>query len=76
MTRPRWTTTLARRDPEGTMTPKLLFEERLSSGRTELLFVVLTVLFLFLSTWRGIVSGLDGWTVVLLCFFGFFLFYH
>jgi len=57
------------------MTPKLLFKERLSSGITELLFVVLTVLFLFLSIWRGIVSGLGGWTVVLLCFFGFFLFY-
>lgn len=35
------------------MNTKTLYEERLSSPRTEALFVVLTLLFLALSVWRG-----------------------
>nr|MBC7245338.1 hypothetical protein [Chloroflexota bacterium] len=57
------------------MITKTIYEERLSSPRTEALFVVLTLLFLSLSTWRVTGRGLDGWGIVLLCLFAVFLFY-
>src|SRR4030067_1012978 len=49
--------------------------ERVSSNRTEALFVVLTLLSLFLFAWRSKGDGLDSWSVVFFCLFVFFLFY-
>ena len=57
------------------MTDDLIYEERLSSNRTEALFLALTILFLLLLIWRVNASGLDTLAVVLLCLFCFFLFY-
>lgn len=57
------------------MTSTCLYEERVSSTRTEVLFVALSVLFLLLLIWRATTSGLTALTLAFLCFFGFFLFY-
>jgi hypothetical protein len=51
------------------------FEERVSSGRTEALFVGLTILFLLLLTWRAVATGLGLLTIAFFCGFGLFLFY-
>jgi hypothetical protein len=60
---------------EVVMNTKTLYEERLSSPRTEALFVALTLLFLSLSAWRVTARGLDGWGILLFCLFAVFLFY-
>jgi hypothetical protein len=52
-----------------------VYEERVSSRRTEVLFVGLTLLFLALSWWRVAAAGLGWLSVILLCAFLFFLFY-
>lgn len=57
------------------MTDKRVYLERISSKRTEALFVALTVLFLLLFAWRAKGEGLATWSVVFFCLFVFFLFY-
>jgi Ca2+/Na+ antiporter len=57
------------------MTSAPHYVERVSSRRTEALFVLLTLLFLLLFIWRASVRGAGGWAVVFACFFAFFLFY-
>lgn len=49
--------------------------ERVSSNRTEALFLMLTLFFLSLFIWRLYAVGFDIITAVLFCLFGFFLFY-
>lgn len=51
------------------------YEERVSSRRTEALFVGLTLLFLLLFTWRATTSGLGFLPMALFLLFAFFLFY-
>lgn len=53
----------------------LIYNERVTSRKTEVLFVVLTILFLVLSIWRLIAGGLELLAVVFLFLFAFFLFY-
>ena len=53
----------------------LLYTERVSSKRTEMLFVVLTLLFFTLLIWRVTARGLDILVLVFLCIFAFFFFY-
>jgi len=48
--------------------------EKITSNKTSALFLSLTGLFLILFIWRRVVSGMNGLTIVLLCFFVFFLF--
>jgi len=57
------------------MTDDLIYSERVSSNKTEALFVALTILFLSLFIWRFNVSSQDALAVVFFCFFVFFLFY-
>ena len=58
------------------MTAELrVYTERVSSNRTEALFLVLTLLCLLLSIWRVSIAGLDVLAIVLVCLSGFFLFY-
>lgn len=52
----------------------ILFHERVSSRRTLLLFVGLTLLFAGLSVWQSDI-GHHGWGIIHLCFSLFFLFY-
>ena len=54
---------------------KFVFQEELSSKRTEGLFVALMVLFLLLFAWRIRTSGAGVLSAVFLFFFVFFLFY-
>jgi hypothetical protein len=51
------------------------YTERLSSARTEALFIGLTALFAGFTLWRSAEFGFDGLAVVLLCAAAFFLFY-
>jgi hypothetical protein len=51
------------------------YSERLSSKRTEALFVGLTLLFGLLAIWRVSARGLDGLVIIFLCGFILFLFY-
>lgn len=53
----------------------LKYAERVTSRRTQLLFLALTLLFLLLAVWRVSAARLDALAVVSLCLFGFFLFY-
>jgi len=48
------------------MTNNPLYPERLTSNRTELLFLALTLLFLLLSIWRVSARRLDLLAIVLL----------
>lgn len=57
------------------MENRTLYSERLSSSKTEVLFISLTILFLALSAWRIKVGGLDALAIVFIFFFGIFLFY-
>jgi hypothetical protein len=52
-----------------------LYEERISSARTEALFVALMVVALAVLGWRYPSAGMDGWSVLLLVVAAFFLFY-
>ncbi len=53
----------------------LIYDERVTSKRTEVLFLALTILFLLLHIWRVNAAGLDILVAVLFCLFGLFLFY-
>lgn len=53
----------------------LIYDERVTSKRTEVLFLALTILFFVLFIWRVIAGSLDALAAVFLCLFGFFLFY-
>ena len=57
------------------MADDLIYDERVSSNRTEALFLALMTLFALLSIWRVNVGGLDVLAVIFLCLFGMFLFY-
>ena len=57
------------------VTENLLYTERVSSKRTEMLFVALTLLFFTLLIWRVTARGLDILVLVFLCLFAFFFFY-
>ena len=57
------------------MTDGPVYEERISSSRTEALFIGLAAIFLVLSTWRMSVTGLDALGIVFLLFFVLFVFY-
>ena len=57
------------------MTDDIQYHERVSSNRTEALFLTLMILFFLLFIWRVNVSGLDFLGVVFLCLSGLFLFY-
>ncbi len=53
----------------------LMYEERVTSTRTEVLFLALTTLFFLLLIRRLNAGSRDSLAVVFLCLFGFFLFY-
>ena len=57
------------------MTVDIVYEENVSSNRTEALFIILGLLFLILLTWRLSVVGIAISTIIFLCLFGCFLFY-
>ena len=52
-----------------------MYAERLSSKKTEGLFIGLMTLFLLLAVWRISTAGLDALASLFLCFFILFLFY-
>jgi hypothetical protein len=58
-----------------TMTDAPIYEERISSNRTTLLFLALTALFALLLTWRVLAARFDALAIVFLCLSGLFLFY-
>lgn len=53
----------------------LIYTETVSSNKTEVLFLTLTAVFLFLFIWRERVVGLDTLAIIFLCFFALFVFY-
>jgi Ca2+/Na+ antiporter len=57
------------------MTDDLIYNERVSSNRTEALFLALTTFFLLLLTWRVNAGIVDLLAAVFFCLFGLFLFY-
>jgi hypothetical protein len=57
------------------MTDDIQYHERVSSNRTEVLFLTLMILFVLLFIWRVNGSGLDFLGVVFLCLSGLFLFF-
>jgi hypothetical protein len=57
------------------VTENLLYTERVSSKRTEMLFIALMLLFFTLLIWRVTARGLDILLLVFLCLFAFFFFY-
>lgn len=57
------------------MPGNLIYSERVSSTRTEILFISLAILFLLLLIWRITVGGLDFLAGIFLVIFGLFLFY-
>jgi Ca2+/Na+ antiporter len=57
------------------MTDDLIYDERVTSNKTEALFLALTILFFILLIWRANTGSLDILTIAFFCFFGFFLFY-
>ena len=52
-----------------------IYEEEVSSGRTEALFVGLMLTFLMLFAWRAAAIGIGPSTIVFFCLFSMFLFY-
>lgn len=56
------------------MPDHLLFDERVTSRRTEAIFLMLTILFLLLLIWRAAAGRLDALAWVFLCLSGLFLF--
>jgi hypothetical protein len=56
-------------------TNDLIYTEKISSNKTEALFLALMILFLLLLIWRVNVGSWDVLAVVFLCFFIFFFFY-
>ena len=57
------------------LTDDLIYTERVSSNRTEALFLALTLLFAMLLLWRVNAGSLDLLAAVFLYLFGFFFFY-
>ena len=57
------------------MTDNLIYEERVSSNRTEVLFLALTLLFFWLLIWRVNASGPDLLAAAFCTLFSLFLFY-
>jgi Ca2+/Na+ antiporter len=57
------------------VTGDLIYAEKLSSNRTEALFLALTLLFLWLLLWRVSTGGLDILAAAFVCLFVVFLFY-
>ncbi len=57
------------------MPNEILYKERISSHKTEALFVALTLIFSLLFIWRVAANGLELLALVLLAFAGLFLFY-
>lgn len=57
------------------MNTPLIYSEKLSSKRTELLFIALTLLFLLLFIWRVIAESVDFLAGIFLSFIVIFLFY-
>ena len=57
------------------MTGELIYHEKISSNRTEALFLALTLLFFLLLLWRVKAVGPDVLAVVFFCFFIIFIFY-
>jgi len=57
------------------MNDDLLYQERISSNRTEVLFLALSLLFFLLLAWRASADGLDVLAAVFFFFFVIFLFY-
>ena len=57
------------------MTENLIYTERISSKKTEMLFVALLLLFFMLLIWRLTAYGLDFLAAVFLCLCAFFFFY-
>ena len=57
------------------MTDELIYNERVSSNRTEALFLALMVFFFLLFVWHVSAVSLDILAVVLFCFFVLFFFY-
>ena len=53
----------------------LIYDERVTSKRTEVLFLALTILFFLLLIWRVNAGSLDILAAVFFCLFGLFLFY-
>ena len=53
----------------------LIYDERVTSRRTEGLFLALTILFFWLLIWRVNAGSLDIVAAVFFCLFGLFLFY-
>jgi len=56
------------------MTENLIYTERISSKKTEMLFVALLLLFFMLLIWRVPAHGLDILAAVFLCVSAFFFF--
>jgi hypothetical protein len=56
------------------MSDNYAFNERLSSNKTEMLFLALTLFFVVLSLWRFNAAGFDVVAAVFVGVFGFFLF--
>jgi Ca2+/Na+ antiporter len=57
------------------MNDDLLYHESITSNRTKVLFLALTILFFLLLVWRVNADGWDVLAAVFFCFFAFFLFY-
>jgi hypothetical protein len=57
------------------VTEDLIYKERVSSNKTEMLFVALTLIFLLLLIWHMNVGKLDVLTVIFSCLSVLFLFY-
>lgn len=56
-------------------TDELIYTEKVSSHRTEVLFLMLTLLFFMLFLWRVNSADLDILAVIFLCVSGVFIFY-
>ena len=57
------------------MNDPIIYNERVTSRKTEFLFITMTLLFLLLSLWRVMAGSLNLLTGIFLFFFCFFLFY-
>jgi len=57
------------------MTDDLIYNERVSSSRTEALFLALTILFFLLLIWRVTAGSQDVLAAVFFCLFSLFFFY-
>lgn len=63
------------RDKTTKMKDDNIYHEKISSRRTEAVFVALTTLFLLLLVWRVKTAGWEFLSILFLIFFGIFLFY-